>query len=95
MRTIRSYPNKSEVEDRLQFYSELNFGNHEFDELPTEKISALREITEEWFGIEQAAQATGNSIRTIMRRIEDGSVSPVEIMGVSFLPKGEILKLIR
>ena len=95
MRAIRNYPSKDEVVDRLQFYSEVNFGSHQFEDLSQEKISSLREITEEWFGVEQAAQATGYSIRTIMRRIEDGSVKPVEIMGVSFLPKNEILKLVK
>ena len=95
MRAIRNYPSKDEVEDRLQFYSEVNFGSHEFDDIPDSKIASLREISSEWFGVEQAAQATGYSIRTIMRRIEDGSVKPVEIMGVSFLPKKEILKLVK
>lgn len=92
----RRYPNWQEVEEKLKLFSELNFFSLGYDEedQKKEKMRNVQALLDQWFGIEQVHFATGLSSRTIDRRIADGTISSVEMLGVYWIHKDEIRKLV-
>ena len=85
----RFKPNKEEIEKRLDLIGNLNYQLAGVED--SEVAEKVKEVCSNFFGIEDSAEALGYSIKTIQRRVESGQLNPIQVLGISFFTRQELL----